>query len=258
MGVKRVWIIEKGNSRWKIGEFNDDVLINVTTTDGGVELTDLHLPKADSKSIDILITGSGHWSDHTLEMLKSKGNVTQLRYGDAHPLRTNVTNPGSLGTDRVANAFAIQEGIIDEALTCNSWLIVDVGTCVTFDLVVDGTHLGGAISPGISLRLDSMRIGTAALKEVKKDVWNKKAPFKGETTGLTSEEAQIRGAADGISAEIIGRWQVLREQYSGIGVILTGGDSSFLELDRVEPKFADSNLTLKGYYALFPYIEESK
>ena len=99
-----------------------------------------------------------------------------------------------------------------------------------------------------------MRIGTAALKEVKKDVWNKKAPFKGETTGLSSEEAQIKGAADGISAEIIGRWQVLREQYSGIGVILTGGDSSFLELGRVEPKFADSNLTLKGYYALFPHI----
>jgi hypothetical protein len=47
---------------------------------------------------------------------------------------------------------------------------------------------------------------------------------------------------------------LLREQYSGIGVILTGGDSSFLELGRVEPKFADSNLTLKGYYALFPHI----
>ena len=254
MGVKRVWFIEKGNSRWKIGEFNDDALINVTTTDVGVVLTDLNLPKSDSKSIDILITGSGNWSNDTLELLKSKGNVTQLRHGDSHPLRTNVTNPGSLGTDRIANAFAIQEGVIDEALTGNAWLIVDVGTCVTFDLVVDGTHLGGAISPGISLRLDSMRIGTAALKEVTKDVWNKKAPFKGETTGLSSEEAQIKGAADGISAEIIGRWQVLREQYSGIGVILTGGDSSFLELGRVEPKFADSNLTLKGYYALFPHI----
>jgi len=254
MGVRRVWIIEKGNSRWKIGEFNDDVLINVTTTDVGEELTDLHLPQVYTNSIEILITGSGNWSDDILELLKAKGNVTQLKHGDSHPLRTKVTNPRSLGTDRVANAFAIQEGVIDQALMCNAWLIVDVGTCVTFDLLVDGTHLGGAISPGISLRLDSMTIGTAALKEVKKEVWNKNAPFKGETTGLSSEEAQIKGAADGISAEIIGRWQVLREQYSGIGVILTGGDGSFLELGRVEPKFADSNLTLKGYYALFPHI----
>ena len=54
MGVKRVWIIEKGNSRWKIGEFNDGVLVNVTTTDVGVELTDLNLPKSASNSIDIL------------------------------------------------------------------------------------------------------------------------------------------------------------------------------------------------------------
>ena len=254
MGVRRVWIIEKGNSRWKIGEFNDDVLINVTTTDVGEELTDLHLPQVYTNSIEILITGSGNWSDDILELLKAKGNVTQLKHGDSHPLRTKVTNPRSLGTDRVANAFAIQEGVIDQALMCNAWLIVDVGTCVTFDLLVDGTHLGGAISPGISLRLRSMSIGTAALKEVKMDVWNKRGPFKGETTGLSSEEAQIKGAADGISAEIIGRWQVLREQYSGIGVILTGGDSSFLELGRVEPKFADSNLTLKGYYALFPHI----
>ena len=90
MGVKRVWIIEKGNSRWKIGEFNDGVLVNVTTTDVGVELTDLNLPKSASNSIDILITGSGNWSNDTLKLLKSKGIVTQLRHGDYHPLRTNL------------------------------------------------------------------------------------------------------------------------------------------------------------------------
>ena len=254
MELKRVWIIEKGNSRWKIGEFIDDVLTNVTATDVGEELTDKNLPKEYSRNIEILITGSGDWADGTLELLKSKGNVTQLRHGDSHPLITNVTNPGSLGTDRIANAYAIQKGIIDEVRHCNAWLVVDVGTCVTFDLLVDGIHLGGAISPGISMRLDSMKNGTADLQEVKKDVWDKRAPFNGGTTGLSTEEALIKGAADGISAEIIGRWQVLREQHRGIGVILTGGDSSFLELGRVEPKFADSNLTLKGYYALFPHI----
>jgi type III pantothenate kinase len=254
MELKRIWIIEKGNSRWKIGEFIDDILINVTTTNVGVELTDVNLPKEDSKRIDILITGSGDWNDDTLELLKSKGNVTQLRHGDSHPLITNVTNPGSLGTDRVANAYAIQKGVIDEVRHCHAWLVVDVGTCVTFDLLVDGIHLGGAIAPGISMRLDSMKIGTAALQEVKKDVWDKKAPFNGETTGLSTEEALIKGAADGISAEIIGRWQVLRERYGSIGVILTGGDCVFLELGRVKPKFADLNLTLKGYYALFPHI----
>ncbi len=255
MEVNRVWIIEKGNSRWKIGEFIDDVLVNVTRTDVRAELKDFHLPKSHAKGINILLTGSGNWTKSSLELLDSRGNVTQFRHGDSHPLKTNVKNPGSLGTDRVANAYAVQKGVVDLPSKCNEWLVVDVGTCVTFDLLVEGIHLGGAISPGISMRLDSMKTGTVALKEVKKEVWGQSAPFKGETTGLSTEEALIHGAADGICAEIIGRWEVLRQVYSGIGLILTGGDSSFLELGRVEPKFADSNLTLKGYYAIFPHIK---
>ena len=258
MGLNSVWIIEKGNSKWKIGAFKDDVLISVTTTEVGAALVETDLPNSDSQKVDILLTGSGEWSNDTTELLRTKGNVTELKRGDTHPLITNVFDPGSLGTDRIANVFAIQEGAVDEAKNCDAWLIVDAGTCVTFDLLVNGLHLGGAISPGISMRLNSMKEGTDALMKVEKDVWVKMAPFKGETTGLSTQDALIKGAADGISAEILGRWMALRVEYKGIGVILTGGDSSFLELGRVEPKFADSNLTLKGYYALFPHISESK
>ena len=90
MEVNRVWIIEKGNSRWKIGEFIDDVLVNVTRTDGRAELKDFHLPKPHAKGINILLTGSGNWTKSSLELLNSRGNVTQFRHGDSHPLKTTL------------------------------------------------------------------------------------------------------------------------------------------------------------------------
>ena len=44
-----------------------------------------------------------------------------------------------------------------------AWLVVDVGTCITADLIVEGIHLGGIISPGIKSRLKSMNDDTDAL-----------------------------------------------------------------------------------------------
>ena len=262
MGVEEIgtviWIIEKGNSRWKIGVFIDGKISEVRYLDLGEKLSLEHLPE---NNVDnIFLAGSGDWDQEVVEMLssRSEGSITELKHGDPHPLKTEVDNPGSLGTDRVANAFAVQSAVIKGLEQSNVWMIVDVGTCVTTDVVYNGLHLGGSISPGLSMRINAMRDGTASLPSVEKDVWSKLTPFKGETIGKTTEEAIIRGAADGISAEIIGRWDLLNEEFGGkevVGVILTGGDSSFLELGRVKPKFADSNLTLKGYYAIFSNLQ---
>ena len=60
-----------------------------------------------------------------------------------------------------------------------------------------------------------MKEGTAVLPGVKKEDWAKFAPFKGETVGKTTQEAIIKGAADGISAEIIGRWEILKAEIRG-------------------------------------------
>jgi len=255
-----VWIVEKGNSRWKIGVFLDGEIVDVTNLDPGEDLSLGHLPQGQVDGV--LLAGSGDWNTGIAEMLRTrtKGDVTEIKHGDPHPLETEVENPGSLGTDRVANAFAVQSGVIQGLEQSKVWMIVDVGTCVTTDVVCDGLHLGGSISPGLSMRINAMRDGTSALPGVEKEVWTKLSPFKGETIGKTTQEAIIKGAADGISAEIIGRWGILNEQFGDeevVGVILTGGDSSLLELGRVMPKFADSNLTLKGYYAIFSHIQLS-
>ena len=42
-------------------------------------------------------------------------------------------------------------------------MVIDLGTCLTVDAVEDQSFIGGAISPGIDLRLRSMYAGTHSL-----------------------------------------------------------------------------------------------
>jgi len=238
------WIIERGNTRWKIGVFEEDILVesmDFNTWDVTV------LPK--SKPNNILLTGSGSWSTTLAEELTSitQCKVIEFKRGDNHPLNTKVENPGSLGTDRIANSYAIQRELLSEFEEIKAWLAVDAGTCLTIDLVVDGMHHGGTISPGVNMRLKSMSEGTADLPLVENDL-------KISGLGLSTEAALIEGARGGVSAEITGVWLRLKQAYPKLGVVLTGGSSNNLELGQVNTKFADSNLTLKGYNALLHHF----
>jgi type III pantothenate kinase len=238
------WIIERGNTRWKTGIFEDDLLVeSMAFNTWDIDL----LPK--SKPDNILLTGSGSWSSTLAEELTSltRCSVIEFKRGDSHPLKTKVENPGSLGSDRIANSYAIQHVLLEEFKERRAWLAVDAGTCLTIDLVVDGVHHGGTISPGINMRLKSMSDGTADLPLVENDM-----EIGG--LGLSTETALIEGAKGGVSAEITGVWLRLREEYPQLGVVLTGGSSNNLELGQVNTKFADSNLTLKGYNALLHHF----
>jgi len=248
--VEVTWIVERGNTLWKVGTFEDDELVSKISFEVFVNKA---LPNSEPSII--MLTGSGSWSDGEESILYDLcgGELFIFKHGDDHPLVTEVYDPSSLGTDRVANSYAVQQGI-DEYMRVNPvWLVVDVGTCITTDLIVESVHQGGSISPGIQSRLSVMNSDTNALPDIEFKVHDNKVV--GETRGLSTEDAMIKGAADGVVSEIVGRWTSLKKEFPSIGIILTGGGSSNLELGPVTPKFADSNLTLKGYYALLQSIK---
>jgi type III pantothenate kinase len=243
------WVIEKGNTLWKIGRFDEGNLVSRLSFE---EFTTEAIPPGTPS--EIMLTGSGIWTDQEEASLFDlcSGNIIIFKHGDDHPLVTEIENPNSLGTDRIANSFAVQRGIEDYMRINPAWLVVDVGTCITADLIVEGIHLGGMISPGIESRLKSMNEDTHALPKLE---YTGNDKITGESKGVNTEDAMMKGAADGIVSEIVGRWATLKQEYPSLGVILTGGGSSNLELGPVTPKFADSNLTLKGYYALLQTIK---
>lgn len=131
------------------------------------------------------------------------------------PLDTSEYDRSRLGADRLAaaaGALAINPG--------NS-LVIDAGTALTVDLVADSKFLGGNISPGVSMRLDSLHAFTSRLPQV--------APC-GETPllGHDTETAIRAGVIGGICAEISNIYTNLERRYAPLIPIITGGDAQIL------------------------------
>ena len=65
-------------------------------------------------------------------------------------VKVMVSEPRSVGADRIVNACAVKEKVGGPAI------VVDFGTATTFDaLDKDGNYLGGAIAPGLEIAADS-------------------------------------------------------------------------------------------------------
>lgn len=72
----------------------------------------------------------------------------------------NVPNPNEVGADRIVNSAAAL------ALYGGDLIIVDFGTATTFDVVMDGAYVGGAIAPGITLSMEALYMAAAKLPRI--------------------------------------------------------------------------------------------
>ena len=128
--------------------------------------------------------------------------------------------PAGLGSDRVAADMGARSLFPGRTL-----LIVDAGTCLTFDVIAsDGTILGGAISPGIALRLRAMHEHTAALPLL--DVQGDHPVL-----GYDTPSAMRSGAINGMRWEIEGYIRHILAEHPDLHVFFTGGDCTELAPD---------------------------
>lgn len=78
------------------------------------------------------------------------------------PIKNRYLTPRRVGQDRLANAVAAVR------LYGKPLIIVDFGTCITFDCIsVKGEYLGGLIMPGIEMTLNALYKKTALLPKLK-------------------------------------------------------------------------------------------
>ena len=141
-----------------------------------------------------MVTGSGDL-DAWASALDS---AFVLRPGDPTPLNSLVTQRQTLGLDRVANAWAVLHGGLMDAPHHETWMIVDVGTCVTMDVVHRDQHLGGIISPGVQMRLQAMAQGTARLPQPDLTDQLPHPLSASASLGTHTQGALLRGALGGI------------------------------------------------------------
>ncbi len=181
--------------------------------------------------------------EHTLDdVLKplSSSRIIHLRPGMLLPVKIRYKTPETLGTDRIANACAAVS--LFPETNC---LVVDVGTCLKFDLVTkSGEYLGGSISPGLYMRYKSLSHFTKQLPLYKP------APEYPEYIGQSTEASIRSGVENGMIAELNGMIEYYQQSFDNLKVILTWGYHSKFERKVKSPIFVAPNLTLSGLKAI--------
>lgn len=174
-----------------------------------------------------------------LEMLKAVAPVHVITTTGPLPIHSAYTTQASLGVDRIANAVAASKAFPGRAV-----LAVDAGTCITYDLVdASGTYLGGAISPGMTMRGKAMHAFSARLPLVQ-------VPAVPALLGMSTGESLASGMHHGVRAEVLGMVHAFGEYHPGMAVILTGGDAPRFAAALKFGIFADPSLTLRGLHAI--------
>ncbi len=171
--------------------------------------------------------------------------VMELSHDTPLPIAVEYATPGTLGLDRVAAAAGA-------ALATEEAFVVDAGTAVTLDIVVDNTFLGGNISPGLRLRFRSLHRFTSRLPLVSPsgDI---------PAFGYDTETAIRSGVVNGMVAEIVSAFKSARCRYPRLRMLLTGGDADFLapliRQHGVEPEITHS-LVGKGLERIYHSVNE--
>ncbi len=195
-----------------------------------------------SNCTNAVLSSVGKLDENDFLWLKKELNLFEISHASAFPFKNSYKTPKTLGIDRMVLAA----GAVLLYPNQNT-LIIDAGTCVTYDFITsDNEYLGGAISPGLRLRYESLHNFTAKLP-----LLEKKSPES--YIGNSTEEAIHSGVVNGLCHEIEGfvsEYSVKNEQFT---IILTGGDANFLANRLKSTIFADENFLLKSLQQLYTY-----
>ena len=173
------------------------------------------------------------------ELLAAASKFHKLSHHTKVAFTTPVGKPETIGADRLALSAAAVHYYPGQHN-----LVIGLGTCITYNFI-NKFHefVGGAISPGMEMRLKALNYYTAKLPLVKAD---RNVPLIGydTTTNITS------GVVLGMAKEIDGFIEAYRERFRNFNVLLTGGDIVYLASHLKNKIFADPDLIFKGLYAL--------
>ncbi|MBN8666528.1 MAG: type III pantothenate kinase [Chitinophagales bacterium] len=227
-----------GNTRMKAGIFHDDVLAEVVVLENdGVELIEnlINQYKPDKSILSSVIN---HNPDIETT-LASRTRFHRLNHLSKLPFTTPVGKPETIGADRLALAAAAVH-----FYSGRHNLVIGLGTCITYNFINKNREfIGGAISPGMEMRLKALNYYTAKLPLEKAD-WN--VPLVGYDTRTNI----LTGVVMAMAMEINGFTESYGEKFSNFNVLLTGGDIPFLASHLKSKIFADADLIFKGLYAL--------
>jgi type III pantothenate kinase len=184
---------------------------------------------------NVMLSVVGTFSDKSRAKLKKRFNVFVISPTIKVPFTNDYKTPETLGYDRIAlvSAAAIE-------YPNKNVLIIDVGSCITYDFLNSGGHYkGGAISPGIDMRYKALNHFTEKLPLLDVNIPQ-------NLTGNSTQTSIHSGVINGVTFEVDGIIDAYRQENQDLTVILTGGNAHFLR-DRLKNTiFANPNFLLEG------------
>ncbi|PID89750.1 MAG: pantothenate kinase [Bacteroidia bacterium] len=158
----------------------------------------------------------------------------------------NRYKSASLGRDRLA-AIVGAYNIFPKS----NVLVVDAGTALTFDLLNEkGEYVGGNISLGMTMRYKALNSFTDKLPLLEqKDEF----VFLADNTN----DAIISGVQNGLIFEVEKYIEKLHQTYTGLKVILTGGDSIFFDNKLKNTIFVEPFLVEIGLNTILEYNDNN-
>lgn len=152
------------------------------------------------------------------------------------PFQNRYATPKTLGMDRVAGVCGAMSLFPD-----TNCLVIDAGTCITYDFVTaDRNYLGGAISPGLHMRLKAMHQFTAKLPDLQID------EVPEQWIGDSTKASMLSGAYFGMLGEINETIRRYEDQFGSVQSVICGGDAHKFDKRTKKSIFAAPDLVLVG------------
>ena len=235
--------VDIGNTRIKCAVFENNNIIELFTFDAN-ELQKIFLFILEKYTkIQVLVVASvGKVDVDAFSFLENRIKIEWITHQNLFPFENKYATPATLGIDRMV----LVAGAVLQFPNQNC-LIIDAGTCITYDIVNSQHHyLGGAISLGIRLRYKALHNYTAKLPLLE-------TKYPEHYIGNSTFESLHSGVVNGLLFEIQGYIDRFELDYSNFTIILTGGDALFLAKRLKNTIFANSNFLLESLNYTYHY-----
>ena len=235
--------IDVGNTRIKSAVFESNTLLETSfflNENFKIAIENI-LNKYDKITI-LVVASVGKLEKDAFKSFSNRVKVHFVSRNNDFPFQNNYATPETLGIDRMILAT----GAVLQFPKLNR-LVIDVGTCVTYDFIDENDiYQGGAISPGIRLRYESMHNYTAKLPLLELEEPE-------NVIGKSTNQSLHSGVINGLTFEIDGYIEALKRRNENFIIILTGGDTNFLAKRLKNTIFANSNFLLESLNNFYQY-----
>ena len=232
-------VLDIGNTFSKYFVFESDKIIDQGQWESVNVIQDFKIwKKINSKCLSIIVSDVYGVDRSTFKSI-AKCKLVWVSSNIILPFTINYNNSNTLGSDRIS---LVASAVIKYPK--KNCLIVDLGTCITFDFVNKiGEYSGGSISPGFSLRYESLNAYTSKLPKLEFDKPD-------NIFGNSTENSIHSGIFYGILAEVRNQASIYKENYEDLTFILTGGDADKLANQIKNGIFANHNFIAQGLYTV--------